>query len=287
MPAPEDVRRELADILVQVQGCSRDAVQPDRRLKDDLGVDSITIVEIGEELGRRFNVYLADETIDGFVTIKDAINAVVHHDGSVARSGSPAVPAKLAPPPAPAAATEDVHVSVRDREPAVPPLDPEKKRVAGRFATWMVITGAGLGALIGLTSAAVIGATGLGAADLPPLSVTTTAATTTPAPTTEAPEPTSDTPTQEPTFRVSSTRVAPGERFRLEGAFPELGVGATLQVQVKDPGGDWDDFPVDTQTKRGGRYATEIYTSRTGKREFRMFHDDSSKASPSLTVEIG
>ncbi len=91
MPAPNDVRTQLADILATVQGCSPDAVQPESKLKD-LGVDSITIVEIGEELGRRFNVYLSDDTIDGFVTVKDAINAVVHHDGATAKSVRPPCP---------------------------------------------------------------------------------------------------------------------------------------------------------------------------------------------------
>ncbi|WP_332641990.1 acyl carrier protein [Aeromicrobium sp.] len=286
MPAPKDVLAELADILAAVQGCEPETVQLETKLTE-LGVDSITMVEIGEELGRRFNIYLSDDAIDGFTTVKSAVNAVVHHDGSVARSSAPPVPAKLAPPTRPVPAAEPA--PVRSYEPAREGhhVDGEKARVAGRFATWMVIIGAGLGVLLGLGSAAVIGATGLGAANLPPLSVTTTEAPTTTAPTTPAPEETEGEPTQEPTIRVSSTRVSPGERFRLEGAFPELGAGATLQVQVKDPGSDWDDFPVDTKTKGGGTYATEIYTSRTGKREFRLFHEESSKSSPSIAVEIG
>src|SRR5690606_36648460 len=134
---------------------------------------------------------------------------------------------------------------------------------------------------------AVVGATGLGAADLPPLSRESTAAPTTAAPTTPAPTASGEAPREDPTFQVSSATVSPGERFRLKGAFPVLGAGATLQVQVKDPAGDWDEFPVETKTKGGGAYATEIYTSRTGKREFRMYHDESSTASPSAAVDIG
>ena len=97
MPTAPEVRIELADILAKVQGCSPDAVQDERKLKEDLGVDSITIVEMGEELGRRFNLYLSDDAIDGMVTVKDAINAVVRHDGATPSSSSPAVPAKLSP----------------------------------------------------------------------------------------------------------------------------------------------------------------------------------------------
>lgn len=287
MPAPNDVRTQLADILATVQGCAPDAVQPESKLKD-LGVDSITIVEIGEELGRRFNVYLADDTIDGFVTVKDAINAVVHHDGATAKSGSPAVPARFTPPaPSAPKLTEQPATRVRSHEPKQSGLSEEKVRRAGRYAIWMGLVGAALGVVVGMGGAAVIGAAGLGPANLPPLSVSTTAAPTTTATTTPAPQPSAGTPNQEPTFEVSNTRVEPGERFDLRGAFPALGAGATLQVQVKDPGGDWDDFPVDTKTKANGAYSTTIYTSRTGKREFRMFHEESNKASPSVAVEIG
>ncbi len=290
MPYPDDVREELADILAKVQGCEPDAVQPDRRLKEDLGVDSITIVEIGEELGRRFHLYLSDQSIDGFVTVKDAINAVVHHDGATPSASSPPVPATLPVTTAPeplltAQAISEVRLRGDNRPRRQ--MSEGQIKAAGTLAIWMGIAGAAIGLLIGVGSAAVIGATGIGPADLPPLSVSTTVATETPTTASPTPTPTPDTPSQEPTLRVSSLSVEPGERFALEGNFPSLGAGATLTVQVKDPGGAWDDFPVDTKTKADGAYSTKIYTSRTGKREFRLFHKESSKASPSVTVEIG
>ncbi len=285
MPAPDDVRAQIADILGTLHGCDPEAVQPRTKLKD-LGVDSITIVELGEELGRRFDLYLSDEAIDGMVTVQNAIDAVVHHDGATAGSGSPPVPAKLTMAP-----IRQTAEPAPERERSIPadrqPVDPAKVKTAGRFAISMAIVGATIGALVGLGGAAVLGATGLGPANLPPLSVATTPAPTETKTTTPAPEPTGTAPSEEPTIRVSSTRVAPGERFTLEGSFPALGSGATLQVQVKDPGGDWDMFPVTTKTKGGGTYKTEIYTSRTGKRKFRLFSEDSSKASPPIEVEIG
>ncbi|MEO6606795.1 MAG: phosphopantetheine-binding protein [Aeromicrobium sp.] len=285
MPTPDDVLAQIADILIALHGTDPDAVQPATKLKD-LGVDSITIVELGEELGRRFDLYLSDDAIDGMATVKDAISAVVRNDGTGHITSSPPVPAKLTIAPVrttPEPAPERERTLPRDRD----PVDPVRVKSASRFAVWMAIAGAAIGVLIGLGSAAVIGATGLGAADLPPLSIETTPAPTASETTTAAPEPTGTAPTEEPTIQVSNSRVSPGERFTLEGAFPALGSGATLQVQVKDPGGDWDSFPVDTKTKGGGTYKTEIYTSRTGKRDFRLFHEESNKASPAVTVEIG
>ena len=92
------MHEQLTDILVQVVHCSPDDVVPAAVLQD-LGTDSLTIVEVGEELGRRFDVYLSDDTIDALRTVQDAIDAVVRHDGTpppawvaaAAGSGAPSV----------------------------------------------------------------------------------------------------------------------------------------------------------------------------------------------------
>jgi acyl carrier protein len=284
---PTDVHEQLTDILVRVVACPAEAVVPNARLKEDLGVDSLTIVEVGEELGRRFDVYLSDETIDGLVTVYDAINAVVRHDGSVQPAELIRQPALSRPAgqfAAPAAAAREVAAPVRQ----LPPEVVAKRRSrAWTAAIWLAFVGAGVGAIFGLGGAALVSASGIGNVDLPPLTSPTTAATT-PTPT---PKPTETQTTESdeppPTLKVSSTQVSPGEHFILEGAFPALDSGATLQVQVKDGDAAWDDFPIKTKTKAGGKYKTEIYTSRTGSRQFRMLHRGSGKSSPSVTVEIG
>ncbi|AWB91854.1 acyl carrier protein [Aeromicrobium chenweiae] len=91
MSSSSAVLEQLTDILVRVLGCPPDSVTPDAVLKD-LGTDSLTIVEVGEELGRRFGLYLSDDTIDSMVTVQDAIDAVVRHDGSQPPLDAPTVP---------------------------------------------------------------------------------------------------------------------------------------------------------------------------------------------------
>lgn len=287
MPTPTDVHEQLTDILVRVVACPADAVVPSARLKEDLGVDSLTVVEVGEELGRRFGVYLSDDTIDALVTVYDAINSVVRHDGSVQ-------PAELAPPPVlsrPAGQFAAPAPGSAAGPATTPRLSPEvvakRRSRAWTAAIWLGFVGAGVGLIFGLGGAALVRASGIGDANLPPLTSPTTPATTT----TPAPTP-SDTATVEsdeppPTLTVSSTHVSPGEHFKLEGAFPALDSGATLQVQVKDGDAAWDNFPIKTKTKAGGKYKTEIYTSRTGSRQFRMHHRASDTSSPAVTVEIG
>jgi acyl carrier protein len=279
---PDAVRAELTDILVQVVGCARDDVVDRAKLKD-LGVDSLAIVEMADELGRRFGVYLADETVNGMRTVADAVAAVVHHDGNRPPRSTTYAPAPLAGPapggtPAPSPSSPIHHA------------DPEEQRSAlRRLAVWFAVAGAAVGIVFGLVAAGLVGATGLSSTTLPPLTQPTTpaptAATSTPTPT---PTPTDEeTVNPDPTLTITKTQVSPGERFTLEGQFPGLDADATLQVQVKDPGASWDDFPVTTKTRADGKYKTQIYTSRTGEREFRLSAKDSDKTTPAVKVTIG
>ncbi|MDX6277080.1 MAG: hypothetical protein QOJ72_1208 [Nocardioidaceae bacterium] len=292
MPTPTDVHEQLTDIVVRVVGCTPDEVSPKARLKEDLGVDSITIVEIGEELGRRFDLYLSDDTIDGLVTVYDAINAVVRHDGSTMPAELRRQPAVSRPTGQFAAPVAGTTAGTAAPQPIAPrPLAPEviahRRSKAWTAAISLGIVGAVVGAVFGLGGAALVSASGIGSVNLPPISEPTTATpTSTPTPTpTETETTESDEPP--PTISVSSTQVSPGEHFTLEGEFPTLEAGQTLQVQVKDGDAAWDDFPIKVKTKDGGKYKTEIYTSRTGSRQFRLLHRASNTPSPAVTVEIG
>lgn len=275
-----DVRAELADILGQLVGSAPDDVVDDAALKD-LGVDSLAVVEMADELGRRFGVYLSDESVNSFRTVKDAVNAVVRHDGTAAPR-STTYETMAAP-----TLTDAAPPSTARRAPEID--SEERKGAFRRLAWWFAGIGAAVGIVFGLGGAALIGATGITSSDLPPLVAPTTPPPTTATPT-PTPTPTADpeeTPDPDPTLTIPTTQVAPGERFALEGAFPALGRGEELQVQVKDPGAAWDEFPVTTTTRGGGRYRTEIYTSRTGEREFRMAHEASDTTTPAVKVRIG
>jgi hypothetical protein len=246
---------------------------PEASLKE-LGTDSLSIVELAEELGRRFDVYLSDDTVDALVTVQDAIDAVVRHDGSTPPSHSGRVPTTLESPAPPVRSAEELR----------------RRRLTRRMAFWFVIVGAGLGAIFGFGGSALVEATGIGSVDLPPISNPTTAPSSAPT-TTPTPEPTETTTSKseepKPKIKASKLQVAPGERFVIEGTFPAAGEGAELQVQVKDEGSDWDDFPIETTTRAGGRFKTELYTSRTGERQFRLLNKKTDKATPAVTVEIG
>ena len=172
------------------------------------------------------------------------------------------------------------------------PDAPLRRRGAtsGFFARF-ALAGVVIGAVLGFGGAALVSAAGIGDADLPPLSAATTptpSATPTPTPTTA----TTSTPgVPPPTIEVSSSNVSPGERFVLSGTFPTSDEGEQLQVEVRDvdddASSDWDEFPIKTTTRDGGEFKTELYTSRTGEREFRVTNKDTGKSTPAVKVAIG
>jgi len=275
VPSSAAVHEQLTRIIVQVVGCEPQAVEPAARLGKDLGVDSLSMVEIVEALGLSFDVYIPDATVDNLVTVQDAVNSVVHHNHGVKRPVKrPATRPAAAPPR-------------RQARPLPADEIERRKHTAWKFAGWFAVAGLAIGAVMGLGGAALINASGLGEGTLP-ATPTPTATTTTKA----TPKPTENTaPTTEqkpkPTLNAASSEISPGEKLRLDGAFPELGKGALLQVQVKDKGGDWDDFPVTTRTGDDGKFSTVIYTTRTGERQIRMLHKESKSTTPAVAITIG
>ena len=279
MPSSSSVHEQLTDILVRVVGCPADAVVPAADLKE-LGTDSLTIVEVGEELGRRFGVYLPDATIDSLVTVQDAIDAVLEETRAASARQAKA---EFAASARPAPARQAPQAVTAPAEPVV------RKRRVRSFAATFVFFGLVIGGVLGLGGAALVSATGISKVDLPPIG-----GSPTPTPTPEAteeptPEQTSPPDDPTPTINTSSERVSPGERFLLSGAFPTSPEGQDLQVEVKDggSGAPWDEFPIQTKTRDGGIFRTELYTSRTGAREFRVTNKATGVSTPSIKVEIG
>lgn len=271
MPSTTDARTELTDILVAVVACDPADVVEEARLKD-LGVDSLALVEVADELGRRFERHLDDATVDSLVTVADAVRAVTEADPARSRR----VSTTLHSPPPPE----------RSR-----PSAAQRGGAMSKIAVVFVVLGAAIGLFLGLGGAAFVAATGLGDVDLPPIAA--------PEPTVEEPEeepepepepePTEEPEeeVEEPTFEVTSNQVAPGQRFGLSGAFPELDAGEVLQVQIRREGGEWEDFPVTATTRGGGEYRTNVFSSNAGEVEFRMAHRGSDTRTDPETVVIG
>ncbi|GAA1735298.1 acyl carrier protein [Aeromicrobium alkaliterrae] len=290
MVSEGEVRATVVDLVVRLTGTEMTAIERTSRLKE-LGVDSLLTVELADELGRRYDLYLSDEAVDAMRTIEDVVRSVVHHDGATP-------PAWAQTPDAdPVAAAAVVGAGADAPEDGGPsrhdvPLN-RKRFTAGAITTvlTMVVIGTIVGGALGLGASALLSSTGLGTTELPPISSAPADTEPTPTPT-ETPTPSEDTEppesaAPEPSLAASSQTVPPGQRFTLTGAIPAVGPGAELQVQVKDAGGDWDDFPVKLTTGADGGFSAEVYTSRTGAREWRLIHLPTGEATPSVAVTIG
>lgn len=86
-------------------------------------------------------------------------------------------------------------------------------------------------------------------------------------------------------LNASPSSVSPMGRIDLTGTYPG-GDGAILQVQRKQEGQDWEDFPVDASVSNG-TFRTWIQTGRTGRNEFRMMDTSSGRTSNVVAVTIG
>ncbi len=287
MQSDGEVRASVADLVAQLTGSDVAQIQPTSRLKE-LGIDSLLAVELADELGRRHGLYLSDQAVDSMRTVEDAVRAVAHHDGATPPTWaqSPdAGPVVLSTSPAGDSPAETTEHDV--------PLD-RSRFTAGAITTalTMIVIGGLVGVALGFGASTLLASTGLGDTELPPISASPTADASeetgsTPTPTQSPTAETSDPAVPEPSLAASSTTVSPGTRFTLTGAIPAVGPGAQLQVQVKDPDSDWDDFPVTLTTGTDGGFSAEVYTSRTGTREWRLIHIEAGEATPSVAVTIG
>ena len=78
MPSPEMVER-LKKIIVEQLGVDENEVVPAARFTDDLGADSLDLVEMIMSLEEEFGVEIPDEDAEKIVSVQDAITYIDAH----------------------------------------------------------------------------------------------------------------------------------------------------------------------------------------------------------------
>lgn len=73
MASTEEIRTGLAEIVNDLAGTAVEDVQLDKSFVDDLGVDSLSMVEIIYECEERFGVEIPDEDSKNLKTVGDAV----------------------------------------------------------------------------------------------------------------------------------------------------------------------------------------------------------------------
>ncbi len=70
------IESEMIDIIVEQLSVEREKVVPDASFVDDLGADSLDLVELIMAMEEGFDIEIPDEDAEGITTVKDAIDYV-------------------------------------------------------------------------------------------------------------------------------------------------------------------------------------------------------------------
>ena len=71
-----DIAARVKKIVVEHLGVEEDKVTPDASFIDDLGADSLDIVELVMAFEEEFNVEIPDDAAEKIATVKDAIDFI-------------------------------------------------------------------------------------------------------------------------------------------------------------------------------------------------------------------
>ena len=76
-----DTAERVKKIVVEHLGVEEDKVTPDASFIDDLGADSLDIVELVMAFEEEFGVEIPDDAAEKISTVKDAISYIDTHKG--------------------------------------------------------------------------------------------------------------------------------------------------------------------------------------------------------------
>ncbi len=70
------IEQEMIDIIVEQLSVEREKVVPNASFVDDLGADSLDLVELIMAMEEGFDIEIPDEDAEGISTVQDAIDYV-------------------------------------------------------------------------------------------------------------------------------------------------------------------------------------------------------------------
>jgi acyl carrier protein len=72
----EKITRRLKEIIAEQLGISEEEIVPEASFVDDLGADSLDLVELIMALEEEFDMEISDEDAEKIQTVQDAINYI-------------------------------------------------------------------------------------------------------------------------------------------------------------------------------------------------------------------
>ena len=77
--AAADVEAKVKGIIAEQLGVGEDEIKPESNFIDDLGADSLDIVELVMAMEEEFEVEIPDEEAENIKSVGDAINYITSH----------------------------------------------------------------------------------------------------------------------------------------------------------------------------------------------------------------
>lgn len=74
-----DIEQKVKEIIIEQLGVSEEEVKPEASFVDDLGADSLDLVELVMALEEEFGQEIPDEDAEKIATVQDAINYITEH----------------------------------------------------------------------------------------------------------------------------------------------------------------------------------------------------------------
>ena len=73
------VEKRVKEIIVEQLGVNENEVTPEDKFVDDLGADSLDLVELVMALEEEYNIEISDEEAEKILTVGDAIEYIKTH----------------------------------------------------------------------------------------------------------------------------------------------------------------------------------------------------------------
>ena len=70
---------DIKEVVVEQLSVNADEVKEDAKFVEDLGADSLDVVELVMALEEEFDIEIPDEDAEGILTVKDALNYIENH----------------------------------------------------------------------------------------------------------------------------------------------------------------------------------------------------------------